>query len=102
MRELAWRAAGPHHVCHQRASPRTGGRCHFPGTRASSAGGGTAKLKNGLVLEFWSRPDVAFLSREVFEERAYTQHGVTVRPGDKVIDIGANIGMVRRVGARQF
>ena len=31
--------------------------------------------------------------REHFVERQYLQHGVELRPGDTVIDVGAHIGM---------
>lgn len=83
-----------HQTCHRR---RRAGCASLQPRAFGSSGGGTVTLKNGVVIDYWSRPDVPFLSNEVFVERAYTQHGVTVKPGDRVIDIGANIGLARRV-----
>lgn len=36
--------------------------------------------------------DVAFLQHEIFVQQTYLQHGVRIRPGDTVLDVGANIG----------
>ena len=36
--------------------------------------------------------DIAFLEREIFDQRTYLQQGVQVKPGSTVIDVGANIG----------
>ena len=35
----------------------------------------------------------SFVHREVFVERCYCRHGVKVRPGDAVVDVGANVGL---------
>jgi FkbM family methyltransferase len=34
-----------------------------------------------------------FQIREIFEEKTYLRHGVTVGPGDTVLDVGANVGV---------
>jgi FkbM family methyltransferase len=34
-----------------------------------------------------------FQVREVFDDRTYLRHGVEVRPGDVVFDVGANVGV---------
>lgn len=48
-------------------------------------------------LRVWNGPnsegDTRFLYRENFERRCYEQHGVTVKDGDVIFDVGANIGM---------
>jgi FkbM family methyltransferase len=48
-------------------------------------------------LQIWNAPqarfDTLFLYRENFVRRCYEQHGVTVRDGDIILDVGANIGM---------
>ena len=36
--------------------------------------------------------DVAFLEHEIFTRQTYLQNGVRIRPGDTVLDVGANIG----------
>ncbi len=40
-----------------------------------------------------SKPEVNFIYREVFVDRDYLQHGITLKPGDTVFDVGANIGL---------
>ena len=37
--------------------------------------------------------ETEYLYEEIFVRQAYTRHGVTLRPGDNVLDVGANIGM---------
>src|SRR5262249_25873906 len=34
-----------------------------------------------------------YLYQELFEERGYLRHGISVAPGDCVFDVGANIGL---------
>ena len=38
-----------------------------------------------------TRPIILY--KEIFEDRAYLKHGITIEEGDCIIDIGANIGM---------
>ncbi|HTV14751.1 MAG TPA: FkbM family methyltransferase [Acidobacteriaceae bacterium] len=43
---------------------------------------------------FGLNPDeTRFMYREIFEDRCYLQHGLTLEDGDCVFDVGANIGM---------
>jgi FkbM family methyltransferase len=48
-------------------------------------------------LQVWNAPqarfDTLFLYRENFIRRCYEQHGVTLRDGDAILDVGANVGM---------
>jgi FkbM family methyltransferase len=48
-------------------------------------------------LQVWNAPqarfDTLFLYRENFVRHCYEQHGVTLRDGDLILDVGANIGM---------
>ena len=37
--------------------------------------------------------ETEYLHEEIFVKEAYLRHGVTLRPGDCVLDVGANIGM---------
>jgi phthiocerol/phenolphthiocerol synthesis type-I polyketide synthase E len=56
------------------------------------------QLPNGM--RFWNAPEsgreTKFIYREIFEERCYEKHGVTITDGDVVFDVGANIGMFAR------
>jgi len=53
----------------------------------------TVELPNGVTVAHVSTDEAEFLYREIFTERCYLQHGLELRPGDVVFDIGANIGM---------
>ncbi|MBE7494825.1 MAG: FkbM family methyltransferase [Verrucomicrobiaceae bacterium] len=50
-------------------------------------------LPNGLSIHQVSAQETAFLYKEIFVERAYFKHGITLEGSPCVIDIGANIGM---------
>ena len=52
-----------------------------------------ARLPNGLDISIVSSLDMPFLYEEIFEQRTYLQHGVTLHEGAVVLDIGANIGL---------
>lgn len=58
-------------------------------------------IPNGLEIAYVSKPDVAFLYREVYEKQSYLQHGVTISPGDTVLDVGANIGIFAAFAAEK-
>ena len=49
---------------------------------------------------FWNSPtsgrETKFIYAEVFEDHCYEKHGITVKDGDVVFDVGANIGMFVR------
>jgi FkbM family methyltransferase len=51
------------------------------------------RLPNGLAVAHVSADETAALYREIFTERRYLQHGVSLSPGGVVFDVGANIGM---------
>ena len=51
------------------------------------------KLANGRTVLQRNRGETEFLYQEIFERRAYLQHGVTLEDGDCVFDVGANIGL---------
>ncbi|MEU7484712.1 FkbM family methyltransferase [Streptomyces sp. NPDC042319] len=50
-------------------------------------------LPNGLMVSHVSSGETALLYRDIFAERCYMQHGITLSPGGTVFDVGANIGM---------
>ena len=55
--------------------------------------GDVALLPNGARMRFVSRPDVQFLYDEIFADECYAKHGLAIREGATVIDVGGNIGM---------
>jgi 31-O-methyltransferase len=50
-------------------------------------------LPNGLSVKHVSTQDLRFLYEEIFVQKCYLQHGVQLRPGDVVLDIGADVGV---------
>lgn len=53
----------------------------------------TSTLPNGLSVKHVSTQDLRFLYDEVFVQKCYLQHGLQLRPGDTVLDIGAHVGI---------
>jgi FkbM family methyltransferase len=51
------------------------------------------RLPNGLKVAHVNPGETALLYRRIFTEECYLHHGIEVKPGDTVIDVGANIGM---------
>jgi predicted O-methyltransferase YrrM len=58
-------------------------------------------LYNGFDVAYVSKPDVAFLYREIVEKCCYLQHGIFLPKGGTVIDVGANIGIFTAQAARE-
>jgi FkbH-like protein/FkbM family methyltransferase len=50
-------------------------------------------LPNGLEIAHLNQYETDYLYKEIFEDRCYLKHGIRLRDGDTVVDIGANIGM---------
>ena len=50
------------------------------------------RLPNGLTVHGLCALDTGLVYRDIFEE-GYARHGVTVRDGDCVFDVGANTGL---------
>jgi natural product biosynthesis luciferase-like monooxygenase protein/amino acid adenylation domain-containing protein/FkbM family methyltransferase len=51
------------------------------------------KLPNGMVVAHPSGHRATVLYHEIFENESYLRHGITLRDGDCVFDVGANVGM---------
>ncbi len=49
-------------------------------------------LPNGLEINTLSKLDAHILFREIYSLATYNSHGITIKRGDCVFDIGANIG----------
>ena len=50
------------------------------------------RLPNGWAVSTTSLAEASFIYEEIFVQECYLQHGITVRPSDIVVDVGANIG----------
>lgn len=62
-------------------------------------------LPNGLPVTCVSTLDLEFLYDEIFISQIYLQHGVVLKAGEVVLDVGANIGLfsafaAQRVGSK--
>lgn len=51
------------------------------------------RFPNGLLLVPQSRAEAEHFYDDIFRKRIYLRHGLTLRPGDCVFDVGGNIGM---------
>jgi FkbM family methyltransferase len=56
-------------------------------------GRGLLELPGGLAVAHLNPAETAFVHGEIFERGAYLRHGVEVRDGDVVLDVGASIGL---------
>ncbi len=57
-------------------------------------------LPSGLAMAELNRNETDYLHREVVELAAYVRHGLTLRDGDTIFDVGANIGMFSAFASR--
>lgn len=61
-------------------------------------------LPDGSVVDCMNPGETEIIYREIFGDRVYARHGIDIRDGDTILDIGANIGLfalfVNRTGAR--
>ncbi|HET6977268.1 MAG TPA: amino acid adenylation domain-containing protein [Pyrinomonadaceae bacterium] len=51
------------------------------------------RLPNGMFIVQQNRTETDYLYEEIFNEQTYFKHGVRLKPGACVFDVGANIGM---------
>lgn len=50
-------------------------------------------LPNQLKIAQLNPYETQYLYQEIFEDQVYLKHGITLQPGDCIVDVGANIGM---------
>lgn len=50
-------------------------------------------LPNGLDIVHLNGYETEYLFKEIFEEESYVKHGIGLRDGATVVDIGANVGL---------
>jgi hypothetical protein len=60
------------------------------------------ELPNGMPIYHRNKGETEFLYDEIFTERSYLRHGVTIEAGDCIFDIGANIGLFSLYAAETF
>lgn len=53
----------------------------------------TYNLPNGLTVDSLNDADTVMVYRDIFEDDCYRRHGVTLRDGDCILDVGANTGL---------
>lgn len=58
-------------------------------------------LPNGLTVVPQSRAEAEHFYHDIFEKRIYLRHGVTLREGDCVFDVGGNIGTFALFAGRE-
>ncbi|MFP5284360.1 MAG: FkbM family methyltransferase, partial [Thermoanaerobaculia bacterium] len=58
------------------------------------------ELPDGTVVAHRNPGETDFLFREIFEEGEYFRHGIGLRDGDLVLDVGANIGLFTLLAGR--
>jgi amino acid adenylation domain-containing protein/non-ribosomal peptide synthase protein (TIGR01720 family)/FkbM family methyltransferase len=51
------------------------------------------KLPNGMVVAHINKGETDYMFKEIFEEQAYLQYGISLKDGICVFDVGANIGL---------
>ncbi len=50
-------------------------------------------LPNNLAIAHLNKNETDFLYKEIFEVGAYLKHGITIKDGDCIFDVGTNIGL---------
>jgi len=50
-------------------------------------------LPNGVPIVHLNKYETEYLYKEIFEDQCYLRHGIRLRDGATVVDIGANIGL---------
>ncbi|HLM68428.1 MAG TPA: amino acid adenylation domain-containing protein, partial [Longimicrobium sp.] len=56
---------------------------------------------NGMTVVPQSRAEAEHFYHDIFEKRIYLRRGVTLEPGDTVVDVGGNIGTFALFASRQ-
>lgn len=51
------------------------------------------RLPNGMVVHGLTETDTLSVYKDLFDDQCYLKHGVTLREGDCILDVGANTGL---------
>lgn len=76
----------------ERETAADAARAASEGGRAGSPAPRRLVLPDGTEVAYVSRAEVEFFYHDIFEKQIYARHGVDVRDGDTVFDVGANVG----------
>jgi amino acid adenylation domain-containing protein/FkbM family methyltransferase len=60
------------------------------------------RLPNNLEVAHLNKNETDFVYKEIFEDRTYLKHGVSLSEGDTVFDVGANIGLFTLFASQEF
>lgn len=52
-----------------------------------------ASLSNGMTVAYHNKLELDVLEEEVFQQKSYLAHGVSIHDNDCIFDVGANIGL---------
>ncbi len=64
-----------------------------PSRAPTIAGKPRYTLPNKLAIAHLNQNETDFLYKEIFEVKAYLKHGITIKDGDCIFDVGTNIGL---------
>jgi amino acid adenylation domain-containing protein/FkbM family methyltransferase len=51
------------------------------------------ELPNGMEVFYQNKNETDFLYEEIFEQQNYFKHGINIKDGETIFDVGANIGL---------
>ena len=51
------------------------------------------RLPNGAAVAQLNKNETDYIYQEIFERQAYLKYGITIKDGDCIFDVGANIGL---------
>ena len=60
------------------------------------------RLPNNLEVAHLNKNETDFVYKEIFEDRTYLKHGISLREGDTIFDVGANIGLFTLFASQEF
>jgi phthiocerol/phenolphthiocerol synthesis type-I polyketide synthase E len=53
----------------------------------------TCVLPNGSTISCYNRAEISQFYEDIFIDHGYLRHGITLRDGDTIFDVGANVGL---------
>ncbi|HWW76023.1 MAG TPA: FkbM family methyltransferase, partial [Pyrinomonadaceae bacterium] len=87
------RGTDRHNVYARRAGGEAGAADEPSPVEAAAADGALYRLPNHVEVFQNNRNETEFIYNQIFEQEIYTRHGVRLREGACVFDVGANIGL---------